>query len=154
MGHGMIKHNDRRIVFIAWCINLVLWWWKECTSSTGVYLVSGSSHDGREDGPGGVVPGEPGLAHAGPVIHDQGSNLVVTHYRSYTGKNAMISLVVFLCLLNYNIWIGQVFFFFFWYFVWSFLDLQKRYLRPFSLRLSWPIFFSVIKFPLSEQRTI
>ena len=39
----------------------------------------GASNDGGEDSPGGVVTGEPGLAHTGPVVHDQSGNLVVTH---------------------------------------------------------------------------
>merc|ERR1719293_158532 len=43
-------------------------------------LVPGTSNDGGEDGPGGVVSGEAGLAHAGPVVHDQSGNLIVTHF--------------------------------------------------------------------------
>jgi len=43
-------------------------------------LVAGTSNDGGEDGPGGVVSGEAGLAHAGPVVHDQSGNLIVTHF--------------------------------------------------------------------------
>jgi hypothetical protein len=39
----------------------------------------GAADDGREDGTGGVVSGEAGLAHAGAVVNDQSSNLVVTH---------------------------------------------------------------------------
>ena len=35
--------------------------------------------DGGKDGPGGVVAGEPGLAHAGAVVDDQGGNLLVAH---------------------------------------------------------------------------
>ena len=42
-------------------------------------LVAGAAHDGREDGAGSVVAGETGLAHAGPVVHNQRSNVVVTH---------------------------------------------------------------------------
>ncbi len=42
-------------------------------------LMAGSSNDGGEDGPGGVVSGESSLAHAGAIVNDQCSNLVVTH---------------------------------------------------------------------------
>ena len=41
--------------------------------------MAGAADDGGEDGPGGVVSGEPGLAHAGAVVNDQSSNVVVTH---------------------------------------------------------------------------
>jgi len=42
-------------------------------------LVTGATDDGGEDGPGGVVSGETGLAHAGAIVNDQSSNVVVTH---------------------------------------------------------------------------
>lgn len=38
-----------------------------------------SAHDGGEDGPGSIVSGEAGLAHTGPIVHNEGSNIVVTH---------------------------------------------------------------------------
>ena len=41
--------------------------------------MTGASDDGGEHGPGGVVSGEPGLAHAGAVVHNQGSYIIVTH---------------------------------------------------------------------------
>ncbi len=44
-----------------------------------IYLVPGASDDGGEDGPGGVVAGEPGLAHARAVVHDQSGDVLVTH---------------------------------------------------------------------------
>jgi hypothetical protein len=43
------------------------------------YLVSRASDDGGEDGPGGVVSGESGLAHAGSVVHDKSGGVLVTH---------------------------------------------------------------------------
>jgi len=43
------------------------------------YLVTGAAHDGGEDGAGSVISGETGLAHAGAVVNDQSSNIVVTH---------------------------------------------------------------------------
>merc|ERR1712051_1046249 len=43
-------------------------------------LVAGAAHDGREDGAGSVVTGEPGLAHAGAVVHNQSSDILVTHF--------------------------------------------------------------------------
>merc|ERR1711881_308956 len=41
--------------------------------------MSGTAYDGREHGPGGVVSGEAGLAHAGAIVADQSSNVLVTH---------------------------------------------------------------------------
>ena len=41
--------------------------------------MSWSSDDGREDGSWSIVSGEPGLAHAGPIVDDQSCNIVVTH---------------------------------------------------------------------------
>ena len=43
------------------------------------HLVTGTAHDGGEDGPGGIVTGKAGLAHARAIVHDQSGNLVVTH---------------------------------------------------------------------------
>ena len=43
------------------------------------YLVAGTANDGGEDGTGGVISGESGLAHAGAVVNYQGGYLVVTH---------------------------------------------------------------------------
>merc|ERR1712089_79456 len=40
---------------------------------------SWAAHNGGEDGPGGVVSGEPGLAHAGAIVTDKSSNVLVTH---------------------------------------------------------------------------
>merc|ERR1719309_427312 len=42
-------------------------------------LVAGAAHDGGEDGPGGVISGEAGLAHAGAIVTDQSSHVLVTH---------------------------------------------------------------------------
>merc|ERR1719422_513212 len=42
-------------------------------------LVAGTSDNGGEDGPGGVVSGEAGLAHAGAIVTDQSGNVLVTH---------------------------------------------------------------------------
>ncbi len=38
-----------------------------------------ASNDGGEDGPGGVISSESGLAHAGSIVHNQSSNVLVTH---------------------------------------------------------------------------
>merc|ERR1719215_2049840 len=43
-------------------------------------LMSGPSDDGGEHGPGGVITGEPGLAHTGAVVNDQSGNFIVTHF--------------------------------------------------------------------------
>merc|ERR1719336_1723164 len=42
-------------------------------------LVAGTSNDGGEDGPGGVISGEASLAHAGAIVNNEGSNVFVTH---------------------------------------------------------------------------
>ena len=39
----------------------------------------GASNDGGEDGPGGVITGEAGLAHAGAIVDDKSGNVLVTH---------------------------------------------------------------------------
>merc|ERR1712227_899904 len=43
-------------------------------------LVAGTSNDGGEDSPGGIVSGKSSLAHAGAVVHDQSGNFIVTHF--------------------------------------------------------------------------
>jgi len=43
-------------------------------------LVAGSTDDGGEDSAGGVVSGEAGFAHAGAIVNNKSSNLVVTHF--------------------------------------------------------------------------
>ena len=43
------------------------------------YLMSGSPHDGGKHGPGRIVTGETGFAHAGPIVDHEGSNVFVTH---------------------------------------------------------------------------
>lgn len=44
------------------------------------HLVSGTTHDGGEDGTRGIVPGEACLAQTGAVItHKGGAFFVVTH---------------------------------------------------------------------------
>lgn len=45
------------------------------TSMLSQYLVSGATHDGREDGAGGVVSSETGLAHARAIINNEGSDV-------------------------------------------------------------------------------
>merc|ERR1712213_15014 len=42
-------------------------------------LVAGTSNNGGEHSPGGVVSGEAGLAHAGAIVDDQCRNVFVTH---------------------------------------------------------------------------
>merc|ERR1711881_748696 len=42
-------------------------------------LMPWASNDGGEDGPGGVITGEPGLAHAGAIVDHQSGNILVTH---------------------------------------------------------------------------
>merc|ERR1719337_629648 len=42
-------------------------------------LVPWATNDGGEDGPGGVITGETGLAHAGAIVNDQSGCVLVTH---------------------------------------------------------------------------
>merc|ERR1711910_199823 len=42
-------------------------------------LVSGSPHNGGEDSSGSVISGETSLAHAGAVVNNESSNIIVTH---------------------------------------------------------------------------
>ena len=41
--------------------------------------MTGASNNGGEDGPGGVITGETSLAHAGAIVNDKSSNVLVTH---------------------------------------------------------------------------
>merc|ERR1711892_867680 len=42
-------------------------------------LVPGPSNNGGEDSPGGVISSEASLAHAGAIVTNQGSYVLVTH---------------------------------------------------------------------------
>merc|ERR1712102_4905 len=42
-------------------------------------LVTGATNDGGEDGSGGIISGESSLAHAGAIVNNQGSKILVTH---------------------------------------------------------------------------
>lgn len=42
--------------------------------------MSGSTHDGGEDSPGGVISGKASFAHTGSIVYNKGSNFVVTHF--------------------------------------------------------------------------
>jgi hypothetical protein len=44
-------------------------------------LMTWASNNRREDGSGGVVTGESGLAHAGAIVNNKSSNFVVTHFQ-------------------------------------------------------------------------
>ena len=43
------------------------------------YLMTGTSNNGGEDSPGGVITGETSLAHAGAIVDNESSNVFVTH---------------------------------------------------------------------------
>jgi len=43
------------------------------------YLVTGATNNGGEDGTGCVISGETGLAHAGAIVNDKSSCVLVTH---------------------------------------------------------------------------
>merc|ERR1712061_265774 len=42
-------------------------------------LMTGTSNNGGEDSPWGVITGETSLAHAGAIVNDKSSNVFVTH---------------------------------------------------------------------------
>merc|ERR1719317_233194 len=42
-------------------------------------LVTGSSDNGWEDSPWGIISGEPGFAHTGTIVHDQSCYIFVSH---------------------------------------------------------------------------
>merc|ERR1719147_353489 len=42
-------------------------------------LVAGAANNGGEDGPGGVISSKASLAHAGAIVNNKGSNVLVTH---------------------------------------------------------------------------
>lgn len=39
--------------------------------------MSGATHDGWEDGTGGIIPGETGLAHTGAIVNNERSNIII-----------------------------------------------------------------------------
>ena len=43
----------------------------------------GASNNGGEDGPGGVITGETGLAHSGAIVNDKSGNVFVTHCEGF-----------------------------------------------------------------------
>merc|ERR1719213_1060768 len=43
-------------------------------------LVAGTSNNGGEDSPGGVVSSETGFAHAGAIVNDKSGSIFVTHF--------------------------------------------------------------------------
>merc|ERR1719436_1812594 len=43
-------------------------------------LVAGSTNNGGEDSPWGVISSKPSFAHARAIVNNQSSNLVVTHF--------------------------------------------------------------------------
>ena len=42
-------------------------------------LMSRAADDGGKDGPGSVVTGKPGLAHAGAIVNHEGGHFFVAH---------------------------------------------------------------------------
>merc|ERR1712020_250019 len=42
-------------------------------------LVAGAAHNGGEDSSGSVISGESSLAHAGAIVNNKSSNVLVTH---------------------------------------------------------------------------
>ena len=43
------------------------------------YLMAGTTNNGGEDSPGGVITSETSFAHAGAIVNDKSSNVFVTH---------------------------------------------------------------------------
>lgn len=58
--------------------------------------MSGSTHDGGEDGAGGIVTGEPGLAHAGAVINNEGGDVVIHVCRETVGLMSKVLVMLFI----------------------------------------------------------
>ena len=58
-----------------------------------IYLMSRSADDGGEHSPGGVVTGEPGLAHSRSIVHNKSGYVFVTHF-------SLLSLILLPNVLN------------------------------------------------------
>ena len=53
---------------------LKIWW-----SWYDIYLVTGTSNNGWEDSPGGVITSKSSFAHAGAIVNNQSGGIFVTH---------------------------------------------------------------------------
>jgi len=49
-------------------------------------MVAGTSDNGREDSTGSVITGETGFAHAGTIVNNESSNLII-HVGGYMNLN-------------------------------------------------------------------
>ena len=41
--------------------------------------MAGTTNNGGEDSPGGVITSETSFAHAGAIVHDKSGNIIITH---------------------------------------------------------------------------
>ena len=57
-----------------------------------------ATDNGGEDGPGGVVTGETGFAHAGPVVNDQCGYFVVTHFEVVLVMRTELIMDILICI--------------------------------------------------------
>ena len=48
--------------------------------------MTGSSNNRGKDSPGSVVTGKAGLTHAGAIVHNKSSNILVTHVGLVEGR--------------------------------------------------------------------
>ena len=73
---------DIEFIQRRWVLTIFTLLWRPCNMvqwTRNTHLMSRSADDRREDGPGGVVSGKPGFAHAGAIVDDQSGDIVVTH---------------------------------------------------------------------------
>ena len=84
--------------------------------------MSGSPDDGGEHSPGGIVAGEPGLAHSGPIVHHKSSYVVVRHFPA----------VVIFHFLNWPLLIVH------WLSHWTRADTQLKWSRSISKGILQP----------------
>ena len=56
------------------------WIWHFLIIPSITYLVPGTADDGGEDSPGGIITSETSLAHAGAIVNDESSNVLISHF--------------------------------------------------------------------------
>ena len=60
---------------------IVGWWFLYFLINLWItYLVPGTADDGGEDSPGGIITSETSLAHAGAIVNDESSNVLISHF--------------------------------------------------------------------------
>ena len=54
-------------------------------------LVTGPSNDGGKDSPGSIISGKASLTHSGAIVHNESSNVVVTHFQWRTEQTEKLT---------------------------------------------------------------